>query len=96
LLHSLVFLYNFDFNLYVSLYLSYTLKDSLSSIFLALSASLKVESVSLRQLLDGEIQQIIKLLPEPVRDVSRSLVNLESLKGICAAFYASLDMQFVS
>jgi hypothetical protein len=68
----------------------------LSSIFLALSANLKVERVSPKQVLDGETQQIIKLLPAPLRDDSSSLVSFESRKGIWAALSESLEMQLVS
>ena len=63
---------------------------------MALSASLNVDKVSLKLLFDGETQNMIKLLPDLVSDGSRSLVSLESLKGIWGAFYASLEMQLVN
>jgi hypothetical protein len=94
-LHSLVFNFNLVFNLSVSVSFSYSI-DSFSSIFLARSANLSVDNVSPKQLLDGEMQQMIKLLPEFVKEDSSSLVSLESRKGIWFALSASLEMQFVS
>ncbi len=69
---------------------------SLSYIFLALSASLNVERVSAIQLLEGETQQMIKLLPEPLNEGSNNLVSFESRKGMCGDLSANLEMQLVS
>ena len=63
---------------------------------MALSASLNVDKVSLKLLFDGDTQNMIKLLPDLVSEGSRSLVSLESLKGIWGACYASLEMQLVN
>lgn len=55
---------------------------SLSSIFLARYANLNVESVSAIQIFEGETQQMIKLLPKPLKEGSNNFVSLESRKGI--------------
>jgi hypothetical protein len=69
---------------------------SFSYIFLALYANLNVESVSAIQPLEGETQQMIKLLPEPLNEGSNNFVSFESRKGICGDLSANLEMQFVS
>jgi hypothetical protein len=55
-----------------------------------------VDKVSVRQLFEGEIQHMMKLLPAPLREGSSSLVSFESLKGMWEAFSESLEMQLVS
>ena len=69
---------------------------SLSYIFFALYANLKVESVSAIQLFDGETQQMMKLLPKPFKEGSNNFVSLESRNGICEDLSANFEMQFVS
>ena len=65
-------------------------KDSsnpFSSTFLDWVANLKVERVCEKFISAGLIVQIIKVLLLVVKDGASSLVNLESLYGICALIY---------
>ena len=63
---------------------------------MALAASRKVERVSEKELVEGDTQQTRKVRPLPVREGSSSLVNLESLKGICCDYSESLLITFDS
>ena len=65
-------------------------------IFLARSASRRVERVSLKQFVEGEMQQMRMLLPAPLSEGSSSRVSFESRKGTCTASSASLAMTFVN